>query len=142
MTDPTDATPFAHAAEQVQAGADHHVEAWALVDAMTIEEQLGCLDGDIEFWEGIVDMVSGGYHGYPWPAAVVERLGIPGIHFADGPRGCVIGPATCFPVSMARRATFDPELEERIGQAIGLELRAMGATYTGAVCMNQLRHPG
>ena len=142
MTDPTDATPFAHAAEQVQAGADHHVEAWALVDAMTIEEQLGCLDGDIEFWEGIVDMVSGGYHGYPWPAAVVERLGIPGIHFADGPRGCVIGPATCFPVSMARGATFDPELEERIGQAIGLELRAMGATYTGAVCMNQLRHPG
>ncbi len=53
-------------------------------------------------------MVSGGYHGHPWPAAVVERLGIPGIHFADGPRGCVIGPATCFPVSMARGATLRP----------------------------------
>jgi beta-glucosidase len=142
LSAPTEANPFARAAERVRAGADHHVEARALVDAMTIEEQLGCLDGDIQFWEGIIDMVSGGYHDHTWPAAVVERLGIPGIHFADGPRGCVIGPATCFPVSMARGAAFDPVLEERIGRAIGIELRAMGATYTGAVCMNLLRHPG
>ena len=28
----------------------------------------------------------------------------------------MIGPATCFPVSMARGATFDPDLEERIGR--------------------------
>ena len=142
MTIPTDATPFAQAVERVRSGADHHVEARVLVDAMTIEEQLGCLDGDTEFREGIIDMVSGGYYGHTWPAAVVERLGIPGIHFADGPRGCMIGPATCFPVSMARGAAFDPVLEERIGRAIGVELRAMGATYTGAVCMNLLRHPG
>ena len=53
----------------------------------------------------------------------------------------MIGDATAFPVSMARGATFDPELEERIGDAIGAELRASGATYTGAVCMNLLRHP-
>jgi len=142
MTGRNRATPFELAAERVRSGSDHHVEARMLVEAMTTEEKLGCLDGDTEFWEGIVDMVSGGYHGHPWPAAVVERLGIPGIHFADGPRGCVIGPATCFPVSMGRGATFDPGLEERIGQAIGVELRAVGATYTGAVCMNLLRHPG
>jgi beta-glucosidase len=43
---------------------------------------------------------------------------------------------------MARGATFDPDLEEEIGRAIGAELRAVGATYTGAVCMNLLRHPG
>jgi beta-glucosidase len=42
---------------------------------------------------------------------------------------------------MARGATFDPDLEERIGAAIGRELSASGATYTGAVCMNLLRHP-
>jgi beta-glucosidase len=142
MTGPVDVTPFAMAADRVRAGADHHAEARALVEAMTAEEQLGCLDGDTEFWDGIIDMVSGGYHRHPWPAAVVERLGIPGIRFADGPRGCVIGPATCFPVSMARGASFDPGLEERIGRAMGSELRAMGATYTGAVCMNLLRHPG
>jgi beta-glucosidase len=123
-------------------GADHHAEARGLVAAMTEDEQLGCLDGDTEFWSGIIDMVGGGYHAHPWPAAEVARLGVPGIHFADGPRGCVIGLATCFPVSMARGATYDPGLEERIGVVIGTELRAMGATYTGAVCMNLLRHPG
>jgi len=149
MTPPSDTgsgtgsgTPFAAAARRVRDGADHHEEARALVAAMTVEEQLWCLDGDLEFWDGIIDMVAGGYHAHTWPAAVVERMGIPGIHFADGPRGCVVGPATCFPVSMARGATFDPALEERIGRAIGAELRAAGANYTGAVCMNLLRHPG
>ena len=135
-------SPFAEAARRVASGADHHVEARALVDAMTLDEQLWCLDGDLDFWDGVIDMVAGGYHAHTWPAAALPRLGIPGIAFADGPRGCVIGPATCFPVSMARGATFDPGLEERIGRAIGEELRAMGATYTGAVCMNLLRHPG
>jgi beta-glucosidase len=142
MTTPAGPTPFDLAAARVLAGGDHHGEARALVASMTTEEKLGCLDGDTEFWSGIIDMVGGGYHSHPWPAAAVERLGIPGIRFSDGPRGCVVGAATCFPVSMARGATFDPELEERIGRAIGTELRAMGATYTGAVCMNLLRHPG
>ena len=53
----------------------------------------------------------------------------------------MLGPSTTFPVSMARGASFDPSLEERIGEAIGAELRASGATFTGAVCMNLLRHP-
>ena len=108
---------------------------------MAIEERLGCLDGDTPFWPGLIDMTAGGYYRHPWPAARVERLGIPGIEFADGPRGCVVGDATAFPVSMARGASFDPHLEARIGDAIGAELRASGATYTGAVCMNLLRHP-
>ena len=121
---------------------------------MTLEEKLGCLDGEPAFWPGIADLASGGYHTHGWPAARVERLGIPGLNFADGPRGCVLGPSTTFPVSMARGASsttfpvsmargasFDPSLEERIGEAIGAELRASGATFTGAVCMNLLRHP-
>jgi beta-glucosidase len=140
VTSRTDA--FTEAAARVQAGGDPHAEADALVAQMTLEEKLGCLDGDAPFWPGLTDMGGGGgYYLHPWPAAVVERLGIPGIEFADGPRGCVIGDATAFPVSMARGATFDPDLEERIGDAIGAELRASGATFTGAVCMNLLRHP-
>ncbi len=138
----SDDTPFSAAARRVRLGADHHAEAAVLVAAMTEDERLGCLDGDTEFWDGLDDLVNGGYHAHPWPAAAVARLGVPGIRFADGPRGCVVGPATCFPVSMARGATFDPSLEERIGRAVGAELSAVGATYTGAVCMNLLRHPG
>lgn len=132
---------FSNAKRRVDAGEDVHEVAAALVRAMTLEERLDCLDGDTEFWPGLTDMTSGGYHRHPWPAAAVERLGVPGIAFVDGPRGCVVGAATCFPVSMARGATFDPALEERIGEAIGAEIRAVGGNFTGAVCLNLLRHP-
>jgi hypothetical protein len=33
----------------------------------------------------------------------IQQFGIPGIEFADGPRGCVVGDATAFPVSGGRR---------------------------------------
>ena len=134
-------TAFDDAAKRVAQGADARAEADALVAMMTLEEKLGCLDGDTPFWPGIADLAGGGYYAHGWPAARVERLGVPGLSFADGPRGCVLGPSTTFPVSMARGASFDPELEERIGGAIGAEIRASGATFTGAVCMNLLRHP-
>ena len=140
-SDPQQTDAFPEAAERVGAGADHHAEAAALVAAMSLDEKLGCLDGDLPFWPGVTDMAGGGYTSHPWPAARVPRLGVPGLHFADGPRGCVVGPSTAFPVSMARGAAFDPDLERRIGDAIGAELRSAGATYTGAVCMNLLRHP-
>ena len=134
-------TAFDDAAQRVAQGADPRAEADALVAMMTLEEKLGCLSGEPAFWPGVVDLTTGGYHAHGWPAARVERLGIPGLNFADGPRGCVLGPSTTFPVSMARGASFDPALEERIGDAIGAELRASEATFTGAVCMNLLRHP-
>jgi len=134
-------SPFDAAAARVAAGADPHAEARALVAQMTLEERLGCLDGDTPFWEGLIDGIQGGYYEHTYPAAVVPRLGIPGLAFSDGPRGVVVGHATAFPVSMARGATFDPALEERIGEAIGRELRAVGATFYGGVCVNLLRHP-
>jgi beta-glucosidase len=134
-------TPFEKAAAAVAGGADPQVEAGALVEAMTPEERRWCLDGDVPFWAGLSDLGRGGYHKRPFPAAVVERLGVPGFRFSDGPRGVVIGPATAFPVSIGRGATWDVELEERIGDAIGRELRAVGADLYGGVCVNVLRHP-
>src|SRR4051794_1553656 len=86
-------------------------------------------------------MTRGGYYRHAWPAARNARLGIPGFAFTDGPRGVVVGNATCFPVAMARAATFDVALEEEIGHVIGLEARAAGGTYFGGVCVNLLRHP-
>jgi beta-glucosidase len=132
---------YAATARTVAAGGDLRAAAAALVETMTPEERLWCLDGDVPFWAGLTDLGGGGYHRRPFPAARVERVGFPGFAFADGPRGVVIGPATCFPVSMARGATWDPALEERIGDAIGRELRAVGADLYGGVCVNVLRHP-
>ena len=113
----------------------------AIVAALDDDEVIDLLDGDVPFWPGLTDMTSGGYYRHAWPAARNERVGIPGIAFTDGPRGVVIGNATCFPVAMARAATFDLALEEEIGRVIGLEGRAAGANYFGGVCVNLLRHP-
>jgi beta-glucosidase len=113
----------------------------ATVASMTADEKLWCLDGDAPFWAGLTYLGEQGYHKSPFRAARVERLGLPGVAFSDGPRGVVVDRATCFPVTMARGATWDPELEERIGEAIGTELRAVGADLYGGVCVNILRHP-
>jgi beta-glucosidase-like glycosyl hydrolase len=138
-SDPRNA--FDEAVSALDAGAGALDLAADLVAAMTPDERLWCLDGDLPCWAGLADLGRGGYHRRPFPAARVPRLGIPGFAFSDGPRGVVIGPATCFPVSMARGATWDPDLEERIGDAIGRELRAVGADLYGGVCVNVLRHP-
>src|ERR1700722_11151425 len=140
MTESANET-YDRAARAVWAGSVPGVAAQMVVDAMTPEERLGCLDGGLPFWAGLADLGTGGYHKRPFPAGQVDRLGVPGFAFSDGPRGVVVGPATCFPVSMARGASWDVDLEERIGDAIGLELRAVGATLYGGVCINVLRHP-
>ena len=70
-----------------------------------------------------------------------ERLGIPGFRMVDGPRGVRAGKTTAFPVGMARGATFDPELERRVGAAMGLETSARGGNVLLAPCINLLRHP-
>jgi len=70
-----------------------------------------------------------------------ERLGIPGFRMVDGPRGVRAGKATAFPVGMARGATFDPDLERRVGEAMGLETSARGGNVLLAPCINLLRHP-
>ena len=135
------ATAYETALEKTKNGLKPEVAAAELVALMTLDEKVHCLDGGVPFWVGIKDITTGGYHSRPFRAAKVERLGIPGFHFSDGPRGVVVGEATAFPVSMARGATFAPELEVRVGDAIGRELRTIGADLYGGICVNLLRHP-
>jgi beta-glucosidase len=116
-------------------------KAYQLLAQLTLEEKIEIMDGDTPFWSGLVDMMNGGYNKRTWNAGVIERLNITGIRFSDGPRGVVMQGATTFPVSMARGATWDIDLEERIGDIIGRELRALGGTFFGGVCINLLRHP-
>jgi beta-glucosidase len=116
-------------------------KAHDLLAQLTLDEKIWLMYGDTPFWSGFADMMGGGYSQHPWPAGAVPRLGIPGIRFSDGPRGVVMPGATTFPVSMARGASWDVDLEERIGDAIGRELRALGGNHFGGVCINLLRHP-
>lgn len=79
-----------------------------------------------------------------------ERLNIPPYAFSDGPRGVKANKertrgkkagVTSFPVSMARGASWDVELESRIYEVIAMEMRASGINYTGTPTINLLRHP-
>jgi beta-glucosidase len=115
-------------------------KARVLLAQMTLREKVKQMSGDIPYLTGGPAMARA-YNTEPIPAGENLRLGIPGIRFSDGPRGVVMYHSTCFPVSMARGASWDVELEQRIGDAIGVEARAQGANFFGGVCINLLRHP-
>ena len=121
-------------AEQIE------TKARDLLRQLSLDEKIHQMSGDTPTLTGMLEMMRG-YNMRPFPAGENRRLGIPGIRFSDGPRGVVMYHSTCFPVSMARGASWDVELEERIGDAIGVEARSQGANYFGGVCINLLRHP-
>ena len=69
-----------------------------------------------------------------WTTKPIERIGLPSIMLTDGPHGLRkqsaasdhLGlndsvPATCFPPASGLGASFDPELAERVGVALGVE---------------------
>lgn len=71
-----------------------------------------------------------------------DELGVAPWKMVDGPRGARTGKATAFPVAIARAASFDVDLERRVGKAIGIETLAKGGNVLLAPCINLLRHPG
>ncbi len=114
--------------------------AQRLLAQMSLREKIGQMSGDTPRLRGMIKMAYA-YNVRPYPAGENRRLGIPPLLFTDGPRGVVVSQATCFPVSMARGATWDIDLEERVGDAMGVEARTLGANFFAGVCINVLRHP-
>ncbi|WP_395244699.1 glycoside hydrolase family 3 C-terminal domain-containing protein [Agromyces sp. MMS24-K17] len=89
-----------------------------------------------------------------WSTKAVERAGIPSIVLTDGPHGVRLQrgssdhlgiadsvPATCFPPAVALGSTFDPELLERVGRALGEEARAEGVGVLLGPGVNIKRSP-
>ncbi len=112
----------------------------AILAEATLEEKVAMMSGR-GFFQQFKESDSR-WGGHPYRAGGgCERLDVPALYFTDGPRGVARGKSTCFPCSMARGATFDRELEQRIGEVMGIEARAQDCTLSGAVCINLLRHP-
>jgi beta-glucosidase len=112
----------------------------AILAEAALAEKVGMMSGR-GFFESYM-RTGGTWCAEPYRAGGgIERLGIAPLYFTDGPRGVARGDSTCFPCSMARGASFDADLEWRIGQVMGIESRAQGCTLSGAVCFNLLRHP-
>jgi beta-glucosidase len=109
-------------------GVEQRIDA--LLAQMTLDEKLAQMHGT-GFGPGIAR------------TAKNDRLGIPGFAMVDGPRGVgvVAGNATAFPVGAARGATWDEALEAHVGEAVGAEARAKGASVILAPTINMLRHP-
>lgn len=111
----------------------------------TLQEKVGMMSGQ-GFFQSMM-RTGGVWGGEPYRAGGgIERLGVPALYFTDGPRGVARGKgetgSTCFPCTMARGASWDRDLERRIGEIMGMEARAHDCTLSGAVCVNLLRHPG
>jgi beta-glucosidase len=121
-------------------------EAKKIVSQMSLEEKIYLMSGRSSLEDNAEAFnhpsADNHYNVYPYPAGGNEKLGVPEMRFCDGPRGVVCEKSTCFPVTMARGATFDPEMEEEIGKAIGREIRAYGGNYYGGVCINLPYNPG
>ena len=115
-------------------------KARQLLARMSLKEKIQQMSGSTPLFPGLFEVWLA-YNIRPLPAGENTRLAIPAIRFSDGPRGVVMNHSTCFPVSMARGASWDIDLEERIGDAMGVEARSLGANFMGSVCINLLRHP-
>lgn len=146
MTTPSDpvcppGTAFADAVDAARTSGSVEPAVTNLLGQLTDRELLWLLDGDRPFWQGFAEMAKR-YNADPYEAGRVDRLGIPGIRFTDGPRGVAVGNSTAFPVAIARAATFDPRLEQAVGDAIGAEARAQGANLFAGICVNLAYAPG
>ncbi len=119
-----------------------HEVASKLLDEMTLKEKIRTLQGNA-FRVTVKNFITKGrfYNGEAYPAGGCKRLGIPPVLFTDGPRGIVMKKCTCFPVSMLRGASFDDELEYRIGEVFAKEASALDANLFAGVCINLLRNP-
>lgn len=81
-----------------------------------------------------------------WSLPALERLGIPALVMSDGPAGVrggsfLSGRSVSFPCETALAASWDPELVEQVGSALGKQARAMGVHVLLGPTVNLHRHP-
>jgi len=85
-----------------------------------------------------------------WRTAAIDRLGVPSLTMTDGPHGVrssqpdsgrMVSPATCFPTAISMTASWNPDLIEGVGAALGEETRALGCEVLLGPCVNIVRVP-
>jgi beta-glucosidase len=109
----------------------------ALVDQLATDQRLSMLNGG--------QRLQGEWWTIDFDATGATPLGLPDMPMRDGPRGVSQlnnGQSTTFAVAMARGASFDPDLEYRVGKVFAAELQAFKYDVLLAPTMNVLRHPG
>ncbi|MDD2514641.1 MAG: beta-glucosidase [Proteiniphilum sp.] len=142
----------AHAQDPPQLGSASVDE---VVDAMTPEEKVRLLIGTgMAGFSGETAVVGATAQLVPGAAGTtyaIPRLGIPAVVLADGPAGLRITPvregddqtyyATAFPVGTTLAATWNTELVEQVGKAMGNEVLEYGVDVLLAPALNIHRNP-
>lgn len=107
--------------------------ALTLLRSMSVEEKVQQMSGPTFNPNNMFDQMAN------------ARLGIPGFKYMDGPRGVRWYNArygtTVYPVAAARAASWDLELERRIGKGMAREMRHLGRHVLLAPTINQVSHP-
>jgi beta-glucosidase len=86
-----------------------------------------------------IEMISGINDFYTRP---IPRLGIPSLRMSDGPMGVHdYGLTTAYPAGIALAASWDVDLAERFGTAMGRDARARGVHFILGPGMNIYRAP-
>ncbi len=105
----------------------------ALLGKMTLIEKVSLLSGKT-----------------PWLTNSIERLGIPSIVMTDGPHGIrtgghgtgrIVSTATAYPTGISMASSWNRELIERVGVALGEETRHLGCHVLLGPCVNIVRSP-
>lgn len=111
----------------------HREEIDSLIAQMTLPEKVALLSGR-----------------NAWFTVPIERLGIPSIAMTDGPHGVrtgghgqdrIVGTATTYPTGVSLASTWDSDLIERVGEALGEETRHLGCHILLGPCVNIVRSP-
>jgi len=132
-----------------------------IIAAMTVEEKVALVTGEGMSWLGdlgenmrgpVVGQSNNKVPGAAGTTFPIPRLGIPSIVMADGPAGVRIAPtregqvgrtfhATAFPVETLLASSWDVELVEKVGAAMGHEAREYGVDVLLAPGQNIHRFP-
>jgi beta-glucosidase len=105
-------------------GDDYKALIDSLTASMTLEEKVSLLYGETAM-----------------NLRAIPRLGIPKLNMADGPLGIRWGQATAFPASIALSSSWDVDLANRFGIAMGKEWKNKGRHVWLGPCMNIVRVP-
>lgn len=117
-------------------------DAEAIRDTLTLEEKISLMSGNIPLCEmkKYAAYYNGGIYSVldVFEAGGIKEKNIPSVRLCDGTRGIVgIKDSTCFPSTMSRGATFDKELEKKIGYALGKETKARGGNLFAGICIKR-----